>query len=383
MLGAVYATRYSSEMTNARSRPETAPRTRALARWSVIVAAGGVLLVAYAWTAFDLWPSNESGSKPQTSNDTVEMADIRAVEAILETVQKAVEQRQFNQARTVLETAIVQYERDQALRLALADLLVRMSRPQPDDQGNEPEPLTEAEQRAFTQAAYEQFLAALQIGPRTAQTEFAAGSLARELDDTSAAIAHFQSAAALDAASAIYPLHLAQVYFARDELAPANAQLAIAVSLDPEQATAWGMMAEIALRQSSPRIALQHLERATALQPRLPAWRDMQARAHNRVMEPDLAIEALDALVDADRYTRSALQRAAEAYGLSQNPEAALARYEHAIAAGVKDMRIYLDAASWAERLHRTDRAIEFARTAAMAEVPGARRVLDRLEASP
>jgi tetratricopeptide (TPR) repeat protein len=288
--------------------------------------------------------------------------------------------REFAKARTVLESAISQYERDQALRLALADLLVRLSRPQPDDDGNEPDPLSDTEQRAFTQAAYAQFLAALQIGPRTAPTEFAAGSLARDLGDTNSAIAHFQSAATLDTSNAVYPLHLAQVLFARDDLAAANAQLAFAVSLDPDEARAWGMMAEIALRQGSPRIALQHLERATALQPRLPAWRHMQARAFNRVSEPDEALKSLDTLTESDRYDRTALLLAGQACGLAGKPAEALARYEAALAVGTKDMRIYLDAASWAERVGEKNRAIELARMAAMAEVDGAQRTLDRLQ---
>jgi len=353
------------------------------ARWPVLLVALVALAGGYWWTFEAFLPKSAPAQTDHQSTRTTQMADLEAVEAILETVQRAVKDNEFTKAETVLETAVEQYPRDQALRLALADLFVRMSQPVPDAQGDEPEPIPDEQKQALERQAYEQFVEALRIGPRTPETEFAAGSLARSLGNLDAAIAHFESASTLDKTNANYPLHLAQVYFSRNELDAANARLAIAVSLDPDLATAWGMMGEIALRQGSPRIALGPLERATVLEPREPAWRQMQARALSRIGEPDKALAALDALPEADRFSRISLQLAGQALGLARRPEDALARYEQALASGVSNPQVYLDAATWAERLGKVERARELAQTAAMADVPGARRLLDRLEAKP
>lgn len=355
-------------------------RGHALARWPVLGVALVTLMAAAWWGLADLMPERDPRSATPGPARTTDMANLEAVEAILETVQQAVRDGAFAKARTLLETAIEQYSRDQALRLALADLYIRMGRPA-EESGEIT--ISPEERRALDEQAYEQFVTALEIGPRTPQTEFAAGTLARELGRTDAAIAHFSSAAALDQSSAVYPTHLGQVYFARDELEAAGAQLAVAVSLDPDSATAWGMMAEIALRGGSPRIALQHIEKAVAIEPRELAWRHIQARAFNRVAEPDNAIAALDALADGDRFDPTSLQLAGQAMGLAQRPADALARYERAIEAGTTDLRIYLDAAAWAERVGDKPRAIELARTAAMGDIEGAQRMLERLEGTP
>jgi tetratricopeptide (TPR) repeat protein len=382
---AVYATRYSSDMTDSRPKPARASLAAlgGPARWPVLVVAVVAVTGAYWWTLGNLLPESTGADAPTSPARTTQMADLEAVEAILETVQRAVKSNEFAKAETVLEAAVEQYPRDQALRLALGDLFVRMSQPVPEAEGQDPEPIPDEQRLALERRAYEQFVEALRIGPRMPGTEFAAGSLARSLGNLDSAIAHFESASTLDKANANYPLHLAQVYFSRNELDAANARLAVAVSLDPDLATAWGMMAEIALKQGSPRIALEHLERVTALEPRELAWRHMQARAFSRVGEPDKALAALDALPEAERFSRISLQLAGQALGLARRPEDALARYEQALASGVSDPQVYLDAATWAERLGKVERARELAQTAAMADVPGARRLLDRLEATP
>lgn len=367
-------------MTETRPEHSQARHGSALARWPIVVVAVGALGLALWWGLGDLVAGEKQPRKfGDGTSDTTSMANLRAIEAILETVQQSVKEREFAKARKVLETAIAQFGRDQALRLALADLYFRMGRPTADAEGNEPEPLSEDERNAFDRLAYEQFVIALEIGPRTAETEFAAGSIARELGDSSAAIAHFASAAALDKSSAVYPLHRAQVHFAQDELDAAAAQLVVSISLDENQATAWGMLAEIALRQGTPRMAIQHIEHAVALEPKELAWRHLQARAFNRVADPANALAALDALADEDRLSMASLKIAGESFGLARDPAGALARYEEAIKAGVQDTQIYLDAAAWAERAGNRARAIELARSAVMADVQGGQRMLERL----
>jgi len=355
-------------------------RGSALPRVPVLVGAIIVLAAAYALVAVRLaprlFPNMLGPSSPDDtpSAETAELASLQAIEAILASVQQAVRDSEFDKAQTILSAAIEQFPRDQTLRLAQADLLIRLAQP-----GQNPE-ASEADRLAYQQSAYDAYLAALEIGPRTPEMEFAAGSLARSLGNSEAAIAHFSAAAAADRTNADYPLHLAQVYFSREEFDQAEAQLAVAVSIDPAKAKAWGMLAEIALRQNEPRLAAQHLERAVAIEPSEPAWRIMQARAYNRLTEPDKALEALAALPDESRFDKAALRLAGQACGLSRQPNQALAIYEQALASGVSDPEIMLDAAGWAERAGNIERALELARQARMAGFEQAENMIRRLQ---
>ncbi|KAA0215152.1 MAG: hypothetical protein DYG94_09820 [Leptolyngbya sp. PLA3] len=350
-------------------RGSALPRTPVLLVAAVLL--GGAYLVVVARLGPALFPPTQR--PPAGATDTAEMATLRAVEAILASVQTAVQAEELDKARTILDQAVAQFPRDQMLWLARADLLIRLAYPDAAKSIRQPD------QRALIREAYDAQLKALEIGPRAPDLEFAAGSMARSLGDLDSALAHFGAAHQADRSNAAYPLNLAQVYLARDELDQAKAQATVAVSLDPDLANAWGMLAEIALRQSEPRMASQHIEKATSIEPTEPAWRHMQARACNRLAQAPQALAALDALKPEDRFSRVSLQLAGEAFGLLGQPEQALTRYEDALASGAADPEIMLDAALWAERLGQRDRALELATRARAEGLERADRVIERL----
>ncbi|MCL4222327.1 MAG: hypothetical protein KJZ65_13260 [Phycisphaerales bacterium] len=350
-------------------------RGSALPRTPILLVAALLLAGAYAVAAARLGPVlfPRSARPAATSGNTSEMATLRAVEAILTSVQAAVQAEQLDKARTILDQAVARFPRDQMLHLARADLLIRLA--YPDSRQSIPD----SDTQALIREAYDSQLRALEIGPRSPELEFAAGSMARSLGDLDAAIAHFNAAQQADRSNASYPLNLAQVLLVREELDQAKAHAAVAVSLDPDLANAWGMLAEIALRQSEPRLATQHIEKAVALQPTEIAWRHLQARAFNRLAQAEQALASLDALKVEDRYSRLCLQLAGESFGLLRQPEQALARYEEALAWGASDPEIVLDAALWAERVGQRARALELATRARAAGLEGADRVIERL----
>jgi len=119
---------------------------------------------------------------------------------------------------------------------------------------------------AFDQA-YEQFLEALAIGPRDAHTEFLAGMAASSAGYTETAAEHFELALGGESDNAVYALHLGLVEFNLDRLGPAKAHLTIARQLDEESAMAWGMLAQIELRQGRRAIAGDLIDRARQLDP--------------------------------------------------------------------------------------------------------------------
>ncbi|GAB4383795.1 MAG: hypothetical protein Kow0022_04510 [Phycisphaerales bacterium] len=353
-------------------------RGSALPRLPVLLAAMLVVAGVYAVTAIRLKPALFPGAREekQTSlRDSTELANLRAVEAILSAMQQALRDGEMDKAKTIIDRAVERFPRDQALWLARADLRYRLAYPADDTE------VPEAERNGYLAEAYDSYTRALSIGPRTPEMEFSAGSIARDLGKLDAAEAHFQMAAQGDRSKAAYPLNLAQVYLTRNELDRAKAQLAVSVALDADQPNAWGMLAEVALRQDEPRIALQHLEKAVRLEPAEPAWRHMQARAFNRIAEPQRALESLEALPQADRFARVSLQLAGQSYGLLHRPESALALYEEALRSGVADPEVMLDAAVWAERLGDRRRALELATRARAQGLQRADEFIERLNA--
>lgn len=352
-------------------------RGSALPRMPILLAAAVLLAGAYAVAAARLGPVlfPRAAHARTNATDTTELATLRAVEAILTSVQTAVQAEELDKARTILDMAVARFPRDQMLWLARADLLIRLAYPDAEPQA------PEGDRRALVREAYDSQLKALEIGPRAADLEFAAGSMARSLGDLDSAIAHFSAARQADRSNAAYPLHLAQVFLVREELDQAKAHATVAASLDPDLAKAWGMLAEIALRQGELRLAVQHLDKAVAIEPTEPAWRHMQARACNRLAQAAQSLAALDALKPEDRYSRVSLQLAGEAFGMLRQPERALARYEEALGSGVNDPAILLDAALWAERLGQHARALELATRARAEGLEQADRVIERVGA--
>ncbi|MEO0512151.1 MAG: tetratricopeptide repeat protein [Planctomycetota bacterium] len=252
---------------------------------------------------------------------------------------------------------------DQEIRLALASAYLE----------------TDAEEAVAN--AYDAYVAALAIGPRTAEVEFQAGTLASTLDRPQRAVEHYAMAQTLRPEDPAPALYLGLVQQRLGEIDAAKASLLRAVVLSPDDATPLGALAQIALDENKPGLAADHASKAAAREPTRLEWRLLQARAHNRLGEPERALEACDALGEADRLFPAVASARAAAYGLLRDLAAASDVLAAAAERYPSDPDVLFDAAVWHEKADRLDAAAGFAGRAAILGHPLARSMRDRLRA--
>jgi len=281
---------------------------------------------------------------------------------ILDAADTLVRQNEPDRAEAVLRAAIARHPEDQQLRLSLAGACVLLQK---------------------LPAAYEQYEAALAIGPRTAETEFNAGVLASKLHRLDRAEEHFSAAQAADSGDARFPLYLAQVQIAQGRTGEAGRNLHLAARLDEDLAVAWGTLAELSLRDNQPNVALQLVERARRLEPTVAAWRVIEARAKNRIGKPEEALVALGGISDDERRQLPILRLLGECYGLLHQPAEAMRAFEGAAAVDTTNADLCFDTAVWCERAGDAAKALTYARRAGELGVEAGTKMAERLAARP
>ncbi|HZW09279.1 MAG TPA: tetratricopeptide repeat protein [Phycisphaerales bacterium] len=288
--------------------------------------------------------------------------DGATTEAILASADELVRRAEADRAEAVLRAAVAQHPEDQELRLALAGACVLQDK---------------------LPAAYEQYEAALALGPRTPEIEFTAGTVASTLDRLDRAEEHFSAAQAGDTSDPRFPLYLAQIQMKQGANDAARKNLLLATRLDETLAIAWGTLAEISLRESEPNVALQLVARARELEPAVAAWRVIEARALNRVRQPDRALAALGGIPEAERRQLPILRLVGECYGLLGRPAEAMSEFEAAAAQSPEDGDLLFDTAVWCERANEPDKARAYARRAADLGIRAGADMAARLTALP
>lgn len=286
------------------------------------------------------------------------VASVETVQAVLATVKRLRDEGQPSAAETVLSNAVRQFPMDQDLRLAFADLLMT--------------------QRRWGEA-YDQHLAAIEIGPVPAPVEFAAGSLASMTERPALAAAHYSNAMRLDAGNADYPMYLASVQMKQNQLAEAKASLAIAARIAPDRAQVYGMLAQIALTENRLAIAGQQVERARQLQPAEPAWVLMEARIRKREGDTERALDLLHTLPQRELDRKDTLALLAECYGFLGRPGDAASRYLDAAERQPRNADLAFETAQWLERAGDREQAVRWARRAADLGHPRAAAWIDAL----
>ncbi len=334
------------------------------------VGAGGLALVAVlvlglGVAGWALW-SALGGPAPATAEERPgdgssggpDLAPPDTFEVIVRAAREHVREGNPAAAEAVLTEGVSQYPDDQQLRVELADLLVNAGR---------------------MRDAYDQMIAALAIGPRSADLEFRSGAIAGAIGEQDLAVEHFSAAQAANPAEPLYALYLATAQSATGETDAAEANLVRVTVLDPGNAVAWGQLAELALRANKPDLAMQHARRARDADPGEPAWRLIEARAMKRAGQAEQALGVLLAL-EPDVLNRAEYARTtAETLGMLGRTDEAAALYERAHAADDQNAEIAFDAALWAERAGNPARALELARYAQRLGHEHAPRVVERL----
>lgn len=230
-------------------------------------------------------------------------SDARKVDAILDSVDASLRSGKSAEAEAIVKGGVEQYPGDQRLHIALAELMLGKN-----DLG----------------AAYESYLRALASGDRDAKLEFQAGTVASMLGKLDRALEHYAAAQTADATNAEYPLYLGQIQLQLGKLDEARASLVRSGHINPDDGRVWGSLAEIALRENKLDVALQQIEKARAIQPRITLWRFIEARIHARAGRPEKTVELLIGLDSAERTSEPLARVLADALSaLHRDSEAA------------------------------------------------------------
>lgn len=282
----------------------------------------------------------------------------RAVEAALDAAQQYVRQGQFGKAEAILRQGVAEHPEDQDLRVALGEALMG--------------------QRRYADA-YEQYEKALAIGPREAEIEFTAGTLAYQAGMPERSVEHYSMAQTADPSEPRYPLYLGQVQARLGQYESAKASLLRAAMLDDTNAFAWGTLADLALRENNIGIALQHIAKARHLQPNEAAWRLIEARAMKRKGEPEQALAVLLSMDPVKVREPATARLIAECYGMLGRAADAAAILADASDALPADGGLALEAAAAAERAGMKERATILGKRAQAAGNDAAAKLLERL----
>lgn len=302
-------------------------------------------------------------------------------EAFLLRAEAAMSDSDWGLAEVVLREAISIYDRDQDLRLRLADVLRTRANAAAWQRGDvttdavmsgggDPERVRQSadaiRSREDSADAYGQLVAALDIGPRTADIEFRAGLLASEAQMPRKAIEHFQAARSAAPNHAEYAVYLAQAQLATNQASAAKASLVAAVNIDPDSAIAWGTLAEIFLRENKPDLAIENIRKARRIQPDLTLWRLVEARALKRRGDAEEAIQLLIALPAPEQRDGPVLSLLAECFAYLGRPRDAADRYGAASDVRPRDAALALEAARWYQRVDDIEKARTYADRASM-----------------
>lgn len=272
-------------------------------------------------------------------------ADPRVIDEIISAVDKFESQNEQEKARVALTAATQTYPTEQSLRVRLARVLGGLNQ---------------------IAESHEQYEKAIAIGPRSATIEFEAGAMANAAGLTQRALEHFSAAQAIDASNADYPLYLAQIQRKLGQVDDAKASLIRAGTLRPDAPVVWGTLADIALEENKPTIAKQHISRARELEPRSTPWRMIDARALNRLGQPEQALNVLAGISEQDRTLRPIARITGESLGLLNRVPEAAEMFAKASDAHADDAELALDAAISLRRAGDFTRAKTYAARASM-----------------
>lgn len=331
------------------------PRSRPVR--SVLGLGLAVALVGAASVLIVLAVRQKAGG-PARANGSTGSRAAESIRAALDSAGVYQTQNDLPKAESVLWAAVQQWPTDQELRLALGEVLVA---------------------RGEHAAAYEQYEKALAIGPRDATIEFSAGTLASMAGMPERAVEHYAMAQTADPTEPQIPLYLGQVQLRLGQVEEAKASLLRAANLDPDSAVAWGTLADVQLRENNVSLALQLIAKARALQPTVPTWRLIEARALKRDNQPERAVGTLLGVPPGERRDPAYLRLLAECYGMLERPGDAAAQYREASDALPSDAELAYEAARWLDLAGDRSAALGYAQRSADAGKPEAAALVERL----
>lgn len=317
-----------------------------------------VLLVGLAVVGVGVFVVTLATRQPAPSPQRSQDAALGTLEAVENSIATLAREEKWDEAVAVAKAAVESYPEDRELRLRYAELLQRVE----DAAG-----------------AHDQYAAALEIGPRDAATEYLAGLSANKAGRTDRAIDHFQRARAADPNRVEYTLHLGLAQFNAGREDAARASFVVVTRMNPDNALAWGMLAQIALRSGDRGSAIEFIETARELDPSSVVWRVVEADA--LVMrDADRAAELLSRIPADELPVPYGLNVARKVFGVTGRFADAARFHAHASDAAPGDAALAIETADLFDRAGNREEAIRYARRAQAAGDEGAARMLARLE---
>lgn len=322
---------------------------------AIALTAGLITLVVILYRAGVWGPVNVNGRQSQGG---AVLGSFANVEAVLAAADKALQSQDMPRADAILARGIEQFPAEQELRVRRAETLM-------------------AQKNAAQ--AYEEFVAALAIGPRTHELEFSAGTMANMAGLTARAAEHYSAAHASQPRNATYALYLAQVQRKLNDMPAAKANLIIAGKLNPDDATAWGVLADISLQENNLEMTLQHIAKARAIDPSSREWRLIEARALKRKGDPERAIMVLQGIDEPERHDPLIVRLLAECFAMLERPADAGEAFAEASDAHPEDAELAYETATWFARAEQNDKALHYAKRAISLGHQQAVKLVERL----
>lgn len=338
------------------SRPPDGPPPRsgpgnAVTLLIILLSAALLGAVVMLWRSGSAGPQAANGATPNAPAPG-KPAGSESVAALLGAAKSYIDQQDYPKAEAILRAAVREHAEDQELRIAFGETLMR--------------------QKKFGEA-FEQYTKALDIGPREPKVEFVAGTLASQIGRLDEAVSYYSAARQGDPGNAQYPLYLAQVQIKQDHIEDAKTNLLFSVKLDPQNAVAWGTLADLFLRQNKLDIALKNITKARELQPEVTVWKVIEARTRARQGDAQKALVILSTLDRSEQRSKDVLALMAQCYGLLHRPDDAARIYEEASDAEPTNADLAYQAAVCADKAGDRDAALRYASRASKQGHEGAK----------
>jgi tetratricopeptide (TPR) repeat protein len=297
---------------------------------------------------------------PQLAPPPARDLNAEAVETILDSARVYHQQNDLGKAEIVLSAGVREHPDDQQMRIAYAETLMM------SDQ---------------LDSAFYEYTEALRIGPRDADLEFVAGTIASKLGEVALAEAHFTAARNKDPTEPSYGMFLAQVQLQQHKYDDAIVSLIQVRPLDPDNAMIYGTLAEIYTKKNDVNLALNQIRIARELEPQRSAWKIVEARLFKRHGEPEKALLLFNSLSDAERDSQPILRNRAECFGMLKRPEMAASMYQSQADAHPDDADLAFEAAVWSDKAGQHDLAIRYGERARLLGHELADKLVKRLVA--
>ena len=200
--------------------------------------------------------------------------------------------------------------------------------------------------------AYDQFQHSLELDGEQAEIHLVAGSIAYQLKRFDRAKHHYSMAIGLNASKPTYRLHLARVHLQLNQLDEARDLIFEALNLDSSLHMAYGLLADVYLKQNKTQLALSQIQRAidhvqSGTRQILVHYIRKKAFVLRRDNRPGDALVILQNLHPDEQTEPLVIEDMALCWSMTGQFDKAAEQYDHALADNLTDSLLLIGAARW------------------------------------